>query len=198
MHRTAGVVSPPVYSARVLPVAVLLGAAFAVALCLGRGPVHLGPWEAAGHGAALTLLVLLFEDLRSCSHWYRAASTISTSDDTWASRALRLCIDRAGAGQGRDRLRAELRDLRVALNHSLTYRWLLRYFVPICMPAILGLVAGLIALWLPGVPSKGFLEAFRPTVIGSAEALALGAIAFLARIFWEDVLETWYLAAVDR
>jgi hypothetical protein len=160
--------------------------------------VHLGPWEAAGHGAALAVLVLLFEDLRSCSRWHRAASAVGTADNTWASRAWRLCVVRAGPGVDRDRLVTELRGLRIELNHSLTYRWVLRYFVPVCVPAILGLAAGLFALSLPGVPGKGFLEAFRPTVIGSGEALALGAVAFLARISWEDVLETWYLAAVER
>jgi hypothetical protein len=198
MDRAAGMVLPPVYSTLMVPAALSLGAALAMALCLGRGPVHLGPWEAAGHGAALAVLVLLFEDLRNCSRWHRMASAIGRADNTWASRALRLCMDRAGQGADHDRLLTEVRGLRIQLNRSLTSRWVLRYFVPICALAILGLAAGLFALWLPGVPSKGFLEVFRPTVIGSGEALALGAIAFLARISWEDVLETWSLAAVDR
>jgi hypothetical protein len=189
---------PPVAPTVIVPAAVVLGAALAMALTLGKGPVQLGPWEAAGHGVTLAMLVLLFEDMRNCTRWHRMASAIGAAGNTWASRAVRLCEERAGQLEDRDRVMTELRGLRVELNHALTYRWVVRYFVPICVPAILGLAAGLLALWSPEMRSKSFIEAFRPTVIGSGEALALGAIAYLGRITWEDVLETWYLSAVDR
>jgi hypothetical protein len=192
---------PPFLHPAVAALAALVAAGLAVGLSSPAGPLGLlalDPWQAAGHGLTLGLLVLLADDTRRCERWRREARDVGPGDDTWASQAVRLCQERAQPPGDREQTLTELGKLRDQLSRWLTTRWAGRYVILSCLPAVLGLVAGFFALGTLQAQPKSYLQVFGPTLVGSAEALVAGALAYLVRMGWEDVLDVWYDAAVDQ
>jgi hypothetical protein len=177
-------------------VLIAVGAFFALSSSAGPlGPYAFDPSQAASHALILGLLVVLIADARQCARWQRDARTVSPQTDTWASRAVSLCEERAPRPEGQLLPGGELLKLRNELSHALSNRWAARYAVLPFVAAVLGFVTEYSGLSGPGVENRSLPDALAPGLVSGAAALVLASLGYLLRTSWEDVLNDWYAAA---
>jgi hypothetical protein len=201
MDRALRPVLPPLLRPAAAAAAVLVAASLFMVLGSHTGPLRaaaLDPWQASCHAVALAIFVLILDDARRCRRWLLQARDVGPGADAWAGRALRLFEARVSPADDSARPLDELQRLHDELSRRLTERWAVRYMILACVPTLLGFVAGLLSLNSAREPVGSFFEVFRPTLAGSAETLLAGGIAYVLRVKWEEVLDTWYDAAAAQ